>query len=153
MRRKDREMPEDLALSLIDGCKYASLATAGKDGYPYIVPLNVAREGKVLYFHCAAQGEKIENLKDNSRVCLCCVKDDVRFPEREFTTHYQSAVVRGTARQVTGGGEKIRALELLCKKHTPAHMENFGEEVKKHLHRTAVWRIEAENITGKRNAG
>ena len=59
-------------------------------------------------------------------------------------------VLYGTAAEVTDDNEKIHALELLCRRHTPANMHMFDAAVERSLSRTGVWKIEISSITGKR---
>lgn len=148
MRRKDREMTEAFALSVVDKCSYGVLATVNADGTPYCVPLSIVRSGRFLYFHCAYHGQKIDNLKRNPQVCMTCV-GDVHPYEDEFTTAYESAVVTGTAEELTNDAEKMEALQLLCQKYTPDNMHKFQSECDRSLFRTAVWKIRIESITGK----
>lgn len=148
MRRKDREMTEAFALSVIDKCSYGVLATVNEDGTPYCVPLSIVRSGRFLYFHCAHRGQKTDNLKRNPQVCMTCVGDVCPY-EDEFTTAYESAVLTGTAEELTEDMEKIEALQLLCQKYTPDNMHNFQSECDRSLSRTAVWKIRIESITGK----
>ena len=150
MRRKDREMPEEFALSIIDKCEYATLATVNEDGNPYCVPISIVRDNNSLYFHCANEGQKITNMKNNAKVCVACV-GDTHIPENEFTIKYESAVVFGTAMEVSHENEKIHALRLLCLRYTPGHMNAFDEALAKSLSRTAIWRIEIESLRGKRS--
>ncbi|MDR2073039.1 MAG: pyridoxamine 5'-phosphate oxidase family protein, partial [Spirochaetaceae bacterium] len=70
MRRKDRDRDRGFAEAVVDTCRYAVLATADDDGSPYCVPLSIVREGEWIYFHCAREGRKIDNLKGRNRVCL-----------------------------------------------------------------------------------
>ncbi len=49
-----------------------------------------------------------------------------------------------------GGPGKIHALRLICQRHTPANMAEFDEAIRRSLPRTAIWRIEIREITGKR---
>ena len=60
------------------------------------------------------------------------------------------AVQGGVAIEVTEDSEKIRALRLLCLRHTPANMDSFDESIVRSLFRTGVCRVEAGKITGKR---
>ena len=57
MRRRDREMPKEFALEIIDKCGYAVLSMIDQDA-PYAVPISVARDGDTVYFHCAKEGRK-----------------------------------------------------------------------------------------------
>lgn len=149
MRRKDREMSEEFAWEVADQCEWATLGMMDPAGNPYCVPVSIVRENTSIYFHCAQSGFKVDCLKNNENICISCVGDTFRPPDK-FTTKYESAILRGKAAEVTEETEKIHALRLLCKRHTPANMENFEEAVSKSLSVTAVWRIDIQEITGKR---
>lgn len=148
MRRKDREMDQAFALDVVDRCEYAVMAMASKTGDPYCVPITIARDGKYIYFHCAKAGTKIDMLRENPQVCMTCVGDTQRIPE-EFTTRYESAVVRGIAREITDDETKIHALRLICQRHAAAGMDGFDAAIEKSLNRTAIWQVEITDITGK----
>lgn len=149
MRRKDREMPEEFAVSIADKCEYACLSIVDVNNMPYGVPISIVREGEHIYFHSALDGFKIDCLKHNPNVCLVCVGDTNRLPD-EFTTEYESAIIRGVAVEITDDAEKTHALKLLCERHTPTNMSDFDTAIEKSLFRTAVWRIDVTEITGKR---
>lgn len=148
MRRKERQMPEEFAWEVVDRCGYAFLAITAEDGGPYGVPVSIARGGRAIYFHSALEGRKVECLRRSPRVCLSCV-GDTRVPPGKFTTLFESAVIFGTAEEVTEADEKIHALQLICQRYTPDNMEAFPEAVARSLDRTGVWRISVEEITGK----
>lgn len=74
MRRRDREMPKEFALEIIDKCGYAVLSMIDQDA-PYAVPISVARDGDTVYFHCAKEGRKTDILRSYPRVCLVFVGD------------------------------------------------------------------------------
>ena len=148
MRRKDRQMPEEFAWEVVDKCEYAFLAMTAEDGSPYGLPVTIARGGRAIYFHSALEGRKAECMRRSPRVCLSCV-GETRVPPGKFTTLFESAVVFGRAEEVAEDEEKIHALQLLCRRHTPDNMENFPRAIAKSLSRTGVWRITVEEITGK----
>jgi nitroimidazol reductase NimA-like FMN-containing flavoprotein (pyridoxamine 5'-phosphate oxidase superfamily) len=149
MRRLDREMPESFALGIADKCEWAVISMIDKEGDPYCIPVSVVRDGRYIYFHSAHEGKKKDSLKNNPKVCVCCVGDTKRAKDK-FTTEFESAVIFGRADEVTDENEKIRILRLLCIRHTPDNMINFDAAVKKSIARTAVWRITIDEITGKR---
>ncbi|MDD6816239.1 MAG: pyridoxamine 5'-phosphate oxidase family protein [Firmicutes bacterium] len=149
MRRIDREMPAEFAYDVTDRCEYAMLSLTDPEGLPYGLPITIVREENTIYFHCARDGFKIQCLRANPHVCLACVCD-THIIEEKFTTEFASAILRGTASEVTDDAEKIHALQLLCQRHTPAGMDGFEDAVARSLHRTAVWKIEISDITGKR---
>ena len=151
MRRKDRERPEAFALQILQNCEYATLATLNPDGTPYCIPLSPVLEGKSLYFHCAAEGRKLDNIRTNNQVCVSAVGRTMLQPEK-YTTEYESAVAAGTASEVTDTAEKMHALRLICEKYAPTRMEDFEKAAHSSLPRTAIIRIDIETATGKENA-
>ena len=148
MRRKDREKNAEFALSVIDKCEYASLATINEDGSPYCINISVVRIDDGVYFHCALSGKKTDNMKRDNRVCLSFV-GDTYLPPDEFTAKYESAVVAGTADEVVDMTEKLTALRLLCEKYTPSNMADFDDHIERYIKHTAVWKIHIDEITGK----
>ncbi len=150
MRRKDRELTPEQAWEIVDRCGYGVLSMLDEAGMPYGVPLNFAREGYSVYFHSALEGKKADCLRCRSRVCLTCVEDGPTIDQPALTTRYASAILRGTAAEVTEPEEKIHALRLLCRKLAPENPEGRGG-FESCLDATAVWRITVEEITGKAN--
>ena len=148
MRRKDREQTGDFALAVTDTCAYAVMATVNPDGSPYCIPLSFVREGEWLYFHSATEGQKIDNLRALNKVCISCVGHSKPIPEI-YSLEYESAVINGTAQEVTGREEKIHALDLVCRRYTPENMAGFKEAVESSLDRVAIWKIHIDEISGK----
>ena len=148
MRRKDRQMPEDFAWSVVDRCEYAFLAMVAEDGGPYCVPLTIARVGNTVYFHGAMAGRKAQCLRAGPQVCLTCV-GDTQIQQEAYSTLYESAVAFGMAAEVTEEGEKTEALRQLCLRHTPENMTGFAQALAADLGHTAVWKVTVEEITGK----
>lgn len=149
MRRKDREIGREAALDVVDRCTYAVLSVIDETGAPYGVPVSVVRDGENLYYHSAQEGKRTESLRLHPVVSLACVDKAERAAD-EFTVYYSSAIVRGTAVEITEEAEKLRALRLLCERYQPQLMERFADAAKA-LPVTAVWRIAIEEITGKCN--
>jgi len=152
MKRKDREQSRDFAIAVADKCAYAVLATANADGTPYCIPISPARNGEWLYFHCAHEGHKIDNLRQRSKVCISCVGVNEAIPGK-FTLKYESAVIFGSAEEVTDREEKIHALDLICKRYTPDNMAAFDEAIERQLEATAIWKIRIDEISGKGRIG
>lgn len=148
MRRKDREMDKDFALTVADKCEYAFLSVVDPEGKPYGVALSVVRHENSMYFHCAHEGFKVDCFKADPNACMVCVGDTERQKDK-FTTKFESAVIRGKLSEVTDGEEKIFALKILCERHTPANMSNFDNAAKASLARTAIWKMSIDEITGK----
>ena len=154
MRRKDRERDLAFAYEVLDSCDWMALSMTDGAGRPYCVPVQGVREGDCLYFHCARQGRKVELLRRNPRVCVTFVGDDRPFfsdSPASYSTYFQSAIVTGTAAEVTDDREKTAALLALCQKVTPDHVGGgkFEEAIGRSLSVTAVWKIRMEQVTGK----
>lgn len=151
MRRNDREQDRDFALSLIDHCTHGVMALSTGTPLPYCLPLSFVRIGEALYFHCAQEGRKIDLLRRFPQVCITFVGEDrpVFVPPAMYTAYFQSALVTGTASEVTRPDEKTEALRALCQKVTPEHMDGFETALQTSLAATAVWKIHIEEITAK----
>lgn len=149
MRRKDREMPKEFAEHIADICDYAVLATVNKDGTPYCIPISIVRDNDLIYFHCAKEGQKIENMKAQPEVCICC-SGEVSFMKTEFSLEFESAVMKGRAEEVRSDQEKIHALRLICQRYCPEYMYAFDEEISRSLQYTGIWKVHIREITGKR---
>ena len=148
MRRKERREDESFAFEVFDKANFAVISMIDEDGLPYCLPISAVRIGEKLYFHSAESGRKSEAMLKNSNVCLTAAIDVVS-AEDKFTTYFKSAVVRGKAVKVTDDEEKITALKAICERFTPSNMNDFPNAIKMSLPRTAVWRIDIENATGK----
>ena len=151
MRRNDRARDRDFSLALIDRCTHGVMALSTGEAVPYCLPLSLVRVGDELYFHCAMKGRKVELLRRFPQVCVTFVGEDrpAFVAPNEYTTYFQSAIVTGTASEVTDPAEKTEALRALCRKVTPEHMEGFDAAMEKSLSVTAVWKIHMEEISGK----
>lgn len=148
MRRKDKEIETDEAISLLTKCEYGVLSTVGNDGQPYGVPLNYAYKDNCIYFHCALTGHKIDNIDNNPKVSFCTVGDTKVLPS-EFSTNYVSVVVFGVASEVQGT-ERYNALVLLLEKFSPELIEEGKKYIEKKDKATKVFKIEIQHISGKR---
>jgi hypothetical protein len=82
---------------------------------PVVIPTIHWRDGETLYFHGSPAAGMLRNLKNGVRACATITLLDGLVMARSAFHHsmnYRSAVVFGTAREVTGE-EKLRALDLL----------------------------------------
>ncbi|MGI5963642.1 MAG: pyridoxamine 5'-phosphate oxidase family protein [Lawsonibacter sp.] len=151
MRRKDRQQSREFALELIDRCSHGVMAISTCEDTPYCLPLSLVRIEDRLYFHCAREGRKVDLLRTNPRVCITFVGEDLpAFVEPAmYTTYFQSAIVTGTAQEVSDPEEKIAALRALCQKLMPKDMAGFDRAIEASLPATAVWRIDIDSISGK----
>ena len=145
MRKATRRKDAEWALRVFDRAPYVTVSMTRPDGTPYGLPLSlVRRDAETFYFHCAAEGEKLDCLRHSPVVSLSAVsRCTPKFEEEKlnFTEYYDSAVALGRAEEVTDDAEKREALRLLCQRFLPKEMAHFDAAIARSLHRTAVIRI------------
>lgn len=147
MRRKDRQLDKIQAESILEKAQFGYLATSFPDGAPYVVPVNHIYLDGYIVFHCAREGQKLDNLLANPSVCYAVTTHNRLMPEKT-TTEYQSAVAFGTAEIVTEPALKKALLTGLMTRLAPGvpfSCDDAGIE------RTAVVRIKVDRVTGKSN--
>lgn len=147
IRRTDRAISESEAKRILEKGEFGVLSTAAPDGQPYGVPINYSYSGEVIYFHCARDGHKLENLAANHRVSFCVVGRTEVLPD-QFATNYESAIVFGKAFELADPEKRIGLLEIV-KKYSPGFINEGLKYIEKAAHRTRVYRIEIEAVTGK----
>lgn len=147
MRRQDRKLDNSEAVRILEEGQYGILSTAGSNGYAYGVPISYAYVNGCIYFHCAVEGQKLDNLEYNNRVSFCVVGAATTLPQ-SFSVNYESTVVFGKAVEVFEN-EKQAALEALVSKYSPAFREEGLKYIKNSSGAARVFKIEVEHITGK----
>jgi uncharacterized protein len=147
LRRADRAITESEAKGILQAGEYGILSTVSGDGQPYGVPVSYSYTGDVIYFHCAIEGHKLENLSGNNKVSFCVVGKTQVLPEK-FATNYESVIVFGKAFEVTDD-EKHAGLVELLKKHSPDFMEKGERYIQGDGDKARVYKIVIESLTGK----
>lgn len=152
MRRATKEITDRVKVAeLLTACAVGRLATITAGGYPVIKPINyVFHEGRI-YFHSAMEGEKIDDVRRDGRVCFEVdepggyVQAGTNPCSANF--RYRSVIVRGRASIVADEAEKVGVLRALMTKYQPEG--GYGEFLPEKLVLTAVIRIDIEEMTGK----
>lgn len=147
MRRKDRKLETIDAVEILIKCNYGVLSTVGENGYAYGVPLNFVYLHDSIYFHCALEGNKLDNIQNNNKVSFCVVGDTMVLPDK-FGTNFESVVIFGKAVEVYDA-EKNEALLAFIDKYSGQYLEEGKEYIKKAGNRIKVIKIGIEGITGK----
>lgn len=145
MRKATRQKDAAWALEVFDRAPYVTLSMTRPDGTPYGLPLSlISTDDHTFYFHCAADGEKIDCIKSQPIVSLSAVsKCTPKFEEEKenYTMYYHSAIAIGHAEIVTNDEEKIMALRLLCERFLPKYMDHFDNAIARSLDITTVIKI------------
>ncbi|SDO68446.1 pyridoxamine 5'-phosphate oxidase family protein [Desulforhopalus singaporensis] len=149
LRRNDKQTTLDQAVELLSDAEYGTLSTVDGDGQPYGVPLNYVYRDGAIYFHCALNGHKLDNIGGNPKVSFCVV-GDVEVLPAEFSTSYQSVIAFGVASEVVGN-ERYQALEWLLEKYSSDFMEQGIKYIDKLDKVTRIIKIEVRHVSGKKS--
>jgi len=147
MRRKDRALTKESALAILDKAEYGVLSTIAETGEPYGVPLNFCVIDNNLFFHCAVEGQKTDNIKQNNSVSFCAVGNTKVMPDK-FGTKYESVIVAGKAVEVFNE-VKQAALESLLHKYSPNYFDKGKKYIESFTEKTRVFKIVIETLSGK----
>ena len=121
----------------------------GEHGYPYGIPMNhwYCEEDSKLYFHGAKEGQKIDLLQTNDKVCYTVFDKGFR-RDGEWALNVTSVVVFGRLALVTDEEKTKEICTALCRKFTDddAYIER---ELESALSRVQCLALTPEHITGK----
>jgi len=160
MRRKQNEITEGKEIdALLKQCTVGRLATIGRDGYPYITPVNYIFLNGKIYFHCAGSGEKLDNIRQDPQVCFevdipLAYLDSGFFQEENpcgVTQFFECVIIRGRAEQVMDLQEKVEALNSLMAVHEKVEGFSGVRAEMKGVAACTVMAIRIDSISGKSN--
>ncbi len=116
-----KPLPAERALEILAKAQIGRLGTAA-DGQPYVVPLTYVWYRERIYYHGNPRGRKMREIAANPKVCFQADDEAVILPREracDFTAHYYSVQVFGTARVVTEPAVRLAALQALVAKYDP----------------------------------
>ncbi len=136
----------DAAKSVLRRAEVGHLAMAG-DGWPYLVPLCFAYDGKVIHFHCGG-GLTASMLAMDDRVCFAASTNAEvvhGLAPCDDTMAYESALAFGRVRLLEDAQAREAGLRQVLAKYDPsAQNEDFHP---KHFDAVLVYRLEIEALT------
>lgn len=149
LRRQDRKMEDNAVLELLTKGEYGTLSTVDAEGYPYGVPLSYVYIDKThsIYFHCAREGHKLDNIAANNKASFCVVGEVQTLPDR-FSVRFQSAIAFGRMFEVSGV-EKREVLTAFLTKYSSEFMEKGLKYLEADEPNCRVFKLEIEHLTGK----
>jgi uncharacterized protein len=158
LRRGDKEIKDKSKLiKILKETTYVTLALSRGDE-PYVAALSHSYDeaGNCLYFHCAAEGKKLDFMRSNPVVSGIAVIDHGYYAE-QCNHLYVSAVFKGRVEFVEDVEEKKKVLAHMIhaqEKKKPGDLLKRleGPQVAENLAKTAVGRIVIEELTGKKSA-
>jgi uncharacterized protein len=151
MRKANREIKDPKAVRSI--MEEAAVCRIGlsDDGTPYIVPMNFGLGENCIYLHCAAEGRKLDIIRQNNRVCFeMDLFREVILGRSACgsSARYESVIGFGCASIVEEPGEKRAALDRIMEHCGAQGAFIYQEDI---LEKTTIIRIAIENITAKRH--
>lgn len=156
MRRAEREVTDIGEIErILKEAKVCRLALM--DGkFPYIIPMCFGyslNAGQLeIYFHCAAQGKKLDLLKKNNNAAFEIDKINEIYSTSDiacsFTAAYESITGVGTV-EVINGIEKLTGLNTIMAKYAGEGKEyKYSEEM---LNNVVILKLTAEEFCCKAN--
>jgi len=137
------------------------ISSLDENGYPQIIPMNFVYLNNSIYMHSHIKGEKIENIRRNSKVGFE-VDRELEFLPSYFEdpndasladTLYISVVIKGKALLVTDKEEKTFALNGLMEKYQPEGRYDPIQPTMKVLDNVAVIKVIPDSLYGKYKIG
>ncbi len=147
MKRNKQLMSSEETADVMERCTCGILACLGDDDYAYAVPLSYVYYNKIIYFHSAKEGHKIDALLRNPQVSFSVVDEDEVVSE-EYTTYYRSVIAFGKAR-IVAGDEWFKAFSALVEKYSGSQPEEEKREEVANCSHSLIVAIDVEHITGK----
>lgn len=126
------------------------------EGAPVVIPTIHTRVGGTLYFHGSAASRMLRSLRGGVEACVTVTLLDGLVLARSAFHHsmnYRSAVVFGTAREVTEAEEKLRALDALVEHVAAGRSVDARPPNEKELRQTLVLALPIEEASAKVRTG
>ena len=128
-----RWMSKEKCFKLLKKAVYGRLATCDNDYQPYITPVNFVLNDEKIYFHCGFKGQKIRNIKSNSKVCF------------EVSRH--GKLVFGQASQINDEKKKLFVMNELMEKYATGY--EYAPLTLADMKTCNLIEISIDKITGK----
>lgn len=137
------------------------ICSIDRDGFPQIIPMNFVFLNDAIYMHSHTRGEKLDNIKNNSKVGFE-VDRELEFLPSYFThptdasqadTLYISVVIKGSGIIVDDRAEKTLALNGLMEKYQPEGMYEKIRPEMRVVDEVAIIKVVPSTMHGKYKIG
>ena len=147
--RKKQALSREECIEILKREKRGVLAVLGDEGYPYAVPHNhyYCEEDGKLYFHSGNTGHKIDAIRACGKASYCVYGEGE--PTDGWALNFKSVIVFGRIEIVEDPETVVSKTRALSRKFTDDEAY-IQAEIDKHLHRTLLFALVPEHITGKR---
>ena len=151
LRRQDKALEDRAELdATLTRTRWVTLAMC-RDDDPYLVVVNHGYDPtrRCLYFHCAADGRKMEVLRANPRVWGIAV-EDLGYLDGECEHAFRSVMFGGRVTFLAADAEKREALEVMIRQLEPEPGPVMARTLTPaRLASVTVGRVDLEVMTGK----
>jgi len=152
---------KDKIIQFLNEEQTGRISSIDKNGYPQIIPMNFVLINNIVYMHSHIRGEKLDNVKRNSKVGFEVDRNLEFLPSYFFDpndasladTLYISVVIKGEAVIVSDSTEKALALNALMKKYQPEGKYEPMRENMQVLNEVVVIKIIPKEMNGKYKIG
>ena len=126
------------------------------DGSPVVIPTIHWRQDDTLYFHGSAASRMLRSLREGVEACVTVtILDGLVIARSAFhhSMNYRSAVIFGTAREVTDREEKLAALDALVEHVLAGRSPEVRPPNEKELRQTMVLALPIDEASAKVRTG
>jgi hypothetical protein len=126
------------------------------DGFPYVIPMVVARRGDELLLHGSTASRLTRHLGTGAEVSVCVTHLDGLVVARSVfdnSMNYRSVIVFGRARAITAQDEKLEALRTIVEHLLPGRWEESRQPNDKELRATAILAVPLDEASAKIRSG
>ncbi|HET8719701.1 MAG TPA: pyridoxamine 5'-phosphate oxidase family protein [Candidatus Nitrosotenuis sp.] len=137
------------------------ICSIDKEGFPQAIPMNFVYLNDSIYMHSHTRGEKLENIRTNSKVGFE-VDRELEFLPSYFShptdasqadTLYISVVIKGIGTIISDKREKVMALNGLMEKYQPeGGYEKISEDMEV-VDEVAIIKVAPKTMHGKYKIG
>jgi uncharacterized protein len=150
MRRKDKQISDVSTIEAIIRTAQVCRVGFSDNGRAYVVPMSFGYQDRVLYFHCATEGKKIECIRKNPNVCFAF--DEAVEPIRHesacrWSMRYKSVIGYGRVEFIGKIADKRHALEIIMRQYSKDQYEFPDTELEKII----VFKVLIDEMSGKQS--
>lgn len=147
MRRFRQQLTNEECIEILENEPRGVMAMYGENGYPYAIPLDFYYEDGKLYFHGAKQGNKVDLLEKNNKVCFT-VYDQGFVKDGDWALNIKSVIVFGQVHVLEDPDQVEHYCRKLGLKYYP-NKEDVEKEIQKAVSRVRIMVLTIDHMTGK----
>lgn len=149
LSRKNKQIPVEECIAILENEKRGVLSVNGDDGYPYGMPMNhwYDKESGKIYFHCGFGGHRLDSIAKNAKVSFC-VHDEGYVKDGEWALNIRSVVVFGKIKVIDDYDTIVSVSQKLSRKFTDDE-KYIEKEIKAFASQTLILELTLEHICGK----